>query len=37
MLWHGNDINVLLLEFPITNCGGEDFKVLVMISLEEIM
>ena len=35
MLWHGNGVNVLLFEFPITDCGGEALKLLAMISLEE--
>ena len=35
MLRHVDNINVLLFEFPITNCGGEALKVLTMISLEE--
>jgi hypothetical protein len=37
MLLHGNSVNVLLFEFPITDCGGEDLKVIAMISLEERM
>jgi hypothetical protein len=32
---HGNGVNVLLFELPITDCGGEALKVLAMISLEE--
>jgi hypothetical protein len=35
MLRHVDNINVLLFEFPITDCGGEALKVLAMISLEE--
>jgi hypothetical protein len=35
MLRHGDNINVLLFELPITDCGGEALKVLAMISLEE--
>ena len=29
------NVNVLLFELPITDCGGEALKVLAMISLEE--
>jgi hypothetical protein len=36
-MWHGNDVNVLLFELPITDRGGEALKVLAMISLEERM
>ena len=32
---HEENVNVLLFELPITNCGGEALKVLDMISLEE--
>ena len=35
MLMHEYNVNVLLFELPITNCGGEALKVLGMISLEE--
>jgi hypothetical protein len=35
MLRHVDSVNVLLFEFPITDCGGESLKVLAMISLEE--
>jgi hypothetical protein len=35
MLRHGDNINVLLFELPITDCGGEALKLLAMISLEE--
>jgi hypothetical protein len=35
MLRHVDSVNVLLFEFPITDCGGEALKVLAMISLEE--
>jgi hypothetical protein len=35
MLRHVDNINVLLFELPITDCGGEALKVLAMISLEE--
>ena len=35
MLMHEENVNVLLFELPITNCGGEALKVLAMISLEE--
>jgi hypothetical protein len=35
MLRHVENVNVLLFEFPITNCGGEALNVLAMISLEE--
>jgi hypothetical protein len=35
MLMHEDNVNVLLFELPITNCGGEALKVLAMISLEE--
>jgi hypothetical protein len=35
MLRHVNNINVLLFELPITDCGGEALKVLAMISLKE--
>jgi hypothetical protein len=31
---HEENVNVLLFEFPITDCGGEALKVLAMISLE---
>jgi hypothetical protein len=37
MPWHGNNVNVLLFNFQITDCGGEALKVLAMISLEEKM
>jgi hypothetical protein len=37
MLWHGNNVNILLFELPIIDCGGEALKVLAMISLEERM
>ena len=33
MLMHEENVNVLLFEFPITDCGGEALKVLAMISL----
>jgi hypothetical protein len=32
---HEENVNVLLFELPITDCGGEALKVLAMISLEE--
>jgi hypothetical protein len=32
---HENNVNVLLFELPMTDCGGEALKVLAMISLEE--
>jgi hypothetical protein len=35
MLRHEDNVNVLLFELPITDCGGEALKVLAMISLEE--
>jgi hypothetical protein len=35
MLRHVDNVNVLLFEFPIIDCGGEALKVLAMISLEE--
>ena len=35
MLRHVDNVNVLLFELPITDCGGESLKVLAMISLEE--
>ena len=35
MLRHVDNVNVLLFEFPITDCWGEALKVLAMISLEE--
>jgi hypothetical protein len=35
MLRHVDNVNVLLFELPITDCGGEALKVLAMISLEE--
>jgi hypothetical protein len=35
MLRHVENLNVLLFELPITDCGGEALKVLAMISLEE--
>jgi hypothetical protein len=35
MLMHEDNVNVLLLELPITDCGGETLKVLARISLEE--
>jgi hypothetical protein len=35
MLMHEDTVNVLLFEFPMTDCGGESLKVLAMISLEE--
>ena len=35
MLRHEDNVNVLLIELPITDCGGEALKVLAMISLEE--
>jgi hypothetical protein len=35
MLRHVYNVNVLLFELPITDCGGEALKVLGMISLEE--
>ena len=34
MLRHVDNVNVLLFELQITNCGGEALKVLSMISLE---
>jgi hypothetical protein len=37
MMWHGNNVNVLLFEFPIIDRGGEALKVLVIISLKERM
>ena len=35
MLMHEDNVNVLLFELPMTDCGGESLKVLAMISLEE--
>ena len=35
MLMHEENVNVLLFELPITDCGGEALKVLAMVSLEE--
>jgi hypothetical protein len=35
MLRHVDNVNVLLFELPITDCGGEALKVLAMISLEK--
>jgi hypothetical protein len=35
MLMHEDNVNVLLFELPITDCGAEALKVLTMISLEE--
>jgi hypothetical protein len=35
MLMHEDNVNVLLFELPMTDCGGEALKVLAMISLEE--
>ena len=35
MLMHEENVNVLLFELPMTDCGGEALKVLAMISLEE--
>jgi hypothetical protein len=35
MLIHEENVNVLLFELPITDCGGEALKVLGMISLKE--
>jgi hypothetical protein len=35
MLRHVDNVNALLFELPITDCGGEALKVLAMISLEE--
>jgi hypothetical protein len=35
MLLHEDNVNVLFFELPMTDCGGEDLKVLAMISLEE--
>jgi hypothetical protein len=35
MIRHEDNVNVLLFEFPITDCGGEALKVLAMISLKE--
>jgi hypothetical protein len=35
MLSHVDNVNVLLFESPIIDCGGEALKVLAMISLEE--
>jgi hypothetical protein len=35
MLMHEENVNVLLFELPITDCGGEALKVLAMISLGE--
>ena len=35
MLRHVDNVNVLLFELPITDCGGDTLKVLAMISLEE--
>jgi hypothetical protein len=32
---HEENVNVLLFELPITDCGGEALKVLAMISLGE--
>ena len=32
---HKDNVNVLLCELPMTDCGGEALKVLAMISLEE--
>ena len=32
---HEDNVNVLLFELPITDCGGEALKVLAMISLGE--
>jgi hypothetical protein len=36
MLRHVDNVNALLFELPITDCGGEALKALAMISLEEI-
>jgi hypothetical protein len=35
MLMHEENVNVLLFELLITDCGGEALKVMAMISLEE--
>ena len=35
MLMHEENVNVLLFELPMIDCGGEALKVLAMISLEE--
>jgi hypothetical protein len=35
MLMHEDNVNVLLFELPMIDCGGEALKVLAMISLEE--
>ena len=32
---HEDNVNVLFFELPMTDYGGEDLKVLAMISLEE--
>jgi hypothetical protein len=37
MLWHENNVNMLLFELQTTDCGGEALKLLAMISLEERM
>jgi len=37
MLRHVDNVNVLLFELPIADCGGEALKVLAMISLEQRM
>jgi hypothetical protein len=37
MLWHGNNVNALLFELLITDCGGEALKLLAMISIDERM
>ena len=35
MLMHEDNVNVLLFELPMDDCGSEALKVLAMISLEE--
>jgi hypothetical protein len=35
MIRNVENVNVLLFELPITDCGGESLKVLVVISLEK--
>jgi hypothetical protein len=36
MLMNEDNVNVLLFELPMTDCGGEGLKVLAMISLKTI-
>ena len=38
MLWHVNNVNVLLFRFPINDCGGEAlkytiYKVYIIVSM----